>query len=123
MAKILVIEDEDDIRSLLEVILEGHETTLAINGKNATEILKEGNTFDLIITDLRMPLMGGKEFIWNFRKENKNTPIIVMSGFVTDLSDCQTLGIQGSLMKPARGDQITALVDSILSRSKDSRAS
>ena len=116
MAKILIVEDEDDIRELMKIILKDHDTTCAQNGQIASDILKD-QTFDLIMTDLRMPMMGGREFIWNFRKQDKKTPIIVMSGFVTDLSDCQTLGIQGSLMKPAKGDQITSLVTSVLEHS------
>jgi CheY-like chemotaxis protein len=81
--KILLLEDDPDIRRLIKTVIESkfHCKVLeAENGKRGLSILDTENPF-LIITDLMMPQMNGKEFIRILRKnENfQNTPIIVLS--------------------------------------------
>jgi signal transduction histidine kinase/CheY-like chemotaxis protein len=60
--RILVVDDEDSIQKLLTGVLEmdGHEVQLASNGREALDRLAAG-TFDLIITDIKMPVMGGPD--------------------------------------------------------------
>jgi PAS domain S-box-containing protein len=61
---VLVIDDERDVRQMLKEILErtGLEVTLAENGRDAVDALIDGDKFDLIISDLRMPEMDGQAF-------------------------------------------------------------
>jgi DNA-binding response OmpR family regulator len=88
--KILLTDDEEYILDLLEDILnsefESVEIKKAIHGHQALEHCK-GNKFDLILTDYRMPIMGGEEFVKTVRAEkglNAETPIIIVTAFGRD---------------------------------------
>jgi CheY-like chemotaxis protein len=81
--RVLVVEDDLDIRESLEQILEieGYEPLLAENGQAAVEMLKQGERPCLILLDLMMPVMSGWEFL---RVQRENTliatiPVIVVS--------------------------------------------
>jgi CheY-like chemotaxis protein len=81
--KILVVDDEPDVRKFLTAVLEkrGYETLTAANGKEAFEVAQRERP-DLVILDLAMPGHTGTDF---YRKLNKDrelgdTPIIVVSG-------------------------------------------
>lgn len=65
MKKILLIEDDADIRETLEGILdlEGYEVATAANGQPAIELLQRGYLPHLILLDLMMPVMDGREFL------------------------------------------------------------
>lgn len=80
MSNILVIEDDEEIQETLQVVLEldGAQVKTASNGQEAIELLKK-EKFELIITDIIMPIMTGYDVI-RFVKENRlNVPIIVIS--------------------------------------------
>jgi CheY-like chemotaxis protein len=76
---ILVVDDESEIRDLIEILLEneGYRIIKAANGKEALDVLDKHN-IDLIILDIMMPEMDGIETCINVRKE-KNMPIIMLS--------------------------------------------
>jgi CheY-like chemotaxis protein len=81
--RVLVVEDDLDIRESLEQILEieGYEPLLAENGQAAVELLNQGERPCLILLDLMMPVMSGWEFL---RVQRENTliatiPVIVVS--------------------------------------------
>jgi two-component system sensor histidine kinase/response regulator len=81
--KILIIEDDEDLRENLKEILQYNdfEVLTANNGKEALELLDK-NEFDLIISDLLMPVMDGLSFMANIKKRSglENTPFILLSG-------------------------------------------
>jgi CheY-like chemotaxis protein len=108
MARILVIDDEPDIRTFLEEILEcaGHEVILAADGR---EGVRQHCTSpaDLLITDLFMPNQEGLETIREFRTRFPEVAIIAMSGkaaALTMLSVAQKFGAVGVLHKPFAAD-------------------
>jgi signal transduction histidine kinase len=72
--RILLVEDDRGIRDVLRGILEeeGYAVTVAENGRRALEYLKSGGVPDLIVLDLRMPIMDG----WQFRAEQKADPAL-----------------------------------------------
>ena len=114
MARILVIDDEPDIRASLEGILKpaGHEVILAADGR---EGVRQHCTSpaDLVITDLLMPNQEGLETIHEFRTRFPEIAIIAMSGMaagVTMLSVAQKFGAVGVLNKPFSGDELVAAV-------------
>src|SRR5208282_5580007 len=114
MARILVIDDEPDIRTFLEEILEsaGHEVILAADGR---EGVRQHCTSpaDLLITDLFMPNQEGLETIREFRTRFPEVAIIAMSGraaAVTMLSVAQKFGAVGVLHKPFAADELIAAV-------------
>ena len=83
MSKILIIEDEPAIRRVLVKILseedKSHEIDEAENGIDAINQVKK-NSYDLIISDIKMPKVDGMEVLDYSKKNNPETPIIMISG-------------------------------------------
>lgn len=82
MARILIVDDEPDLRGLVRFILEldGHEVVEAHHGAAALQRLGEGGV-DLLITDVMMPVMSGTELIDRLRDDpaSADLPIVVLS--------------------------------------------
>jgi len=84
MAMILVVDDDESIRELLVKIvrLSGHEALTARNGLEAVTIFKSyPGSIDLVITDLKMPVMDGYESIRRMRDRRPDVTIICVSGY------------------------------------------
>lgn len=81
MAKIIVVDDEEDIRNVLKQVLEraGYEVQVAESGKEGLELLKDGGA-DLVITDVIMPGMDGVSLTREIREKFRDTRILVISG-------------------------------------------
>lgn len=120
MSRILLIDDDDQFRSMLAARLErmGHEVTTACDGRIGLQQFREQQP-DLIISDLIMPQMEGLELI----RELRGTPpvrIIAMSGGgrtspTTYLQIAQRLGAVAVLEKPFSTDELTAAIRAALS--------
>ncbi len=86
---VLVVDDEKDIRILLSVILEeeGFKVYPAANGEDALDLYRrlEGE-IDLVVTDMVMPKMGGKELVKRLKELNPALPIIAISGYASAFS-------------------------------------
>ncbi len=124
MARILIIDDEDELRSMLRQMLEqaGHEITEAVNGAEGIQ-LYEQDTHDLIITDIIMPEKEGVETIIALRRADPDLPIIAISGGgrleATDfLTMTKKLGARRTLSKPFRRDQLLEAVDECLAENE-----
>ena len=120
MARILIIDDEDELRSMLRQMLEqaGHEVTEAVNGAEGIK-LYEQDPPDLIITDIIMPEKEGVETIIALRRADPDLPIIAISGGgrleATDfLPMAGKLGARRTLSKPFRRDQLLEAVGECL---------
>jgi CheY-like chemotaxis protein len=84
MATILVAEDEEAIRSLLFVILKagGHQVVAAANGVEAVALYRSSpDRFDLVITDIKMPVMDGIESTRRIKSIYPDMPIIAQSAY------------------------------------------
>ncbi len=81
MAKILVIDDEQDIRVVLRQVLEreGHEVDVAEGGNEGLELL-ESNGADVVITDIIMPGIDGVATLGKIKENWPGVPVIVISG-------------------------------------------
>ncbi len=81
-AEILIVDDEDDIRSLTKAILsdEGYKVTEAKDGKDALSMLKN-KKFDLIVVDYFMPIMNGRQLAEEIRKnpKTKNLKLVFLT--------------------------------------------
>src|SRR5665648_169588 len=77
---ILVVEDDDDIRNAIVDLLEseGYATEFAINGKDALDRLHEMSKPCLVLLDMMMPIMNGREFLDIVMKDNRLAPIPVL---------------------------------------------
>ena len=81
MARIIVIDDEKDIRNVLKEVLEraGFDVEIAGNSNEGLELLREKGA-DLVITDIIMPGKDGVDTVYDIRMEFPNTRVIVISG-------------------------------------------
>jgi len=80
MAKILVIDDETEVRQVIGRSLErnGHEVVEALDGSEGVDLYKE-KSFDIVITDIFMPVKTGLEVIQELKAFDANVKIIVVS--------------------------------------------
>ncbi len=122
MARILIIDDEDELRSMLRQMLEqaGYEVTEAVNGAEGIQLYEQGRP-DLIITDIIMPEKEGVETIIALRRADPDLPIIAISGGgrldATDfLTMTKKLGARRTLSKPFRRDQFLEAVGECLAK-------
>jgi DNA-binding NtrC family response regulator len=109
---ILVVDDEPDLRDLIQIRLEaaGHRVAVAVNGRKASELLLR-QTFDLVITDVLMPERDGIELISEVRAKYPKLRIVVMTaGGQIPRGDyllmAQKLGAHVTLGKPFTGEQL-----------------
>ena len=113
MARILVIDDDADMRALLEQTLKsaGHEVALAADGRKGVEQYRT-KPADLVITDIFMPNQEGLETIMELRRSFPEVAIVAMSGRVpgTMLSIAQKLGAVEVLQKPFVAEELLLAV-------------
>ena len=84
MAHILVAEDEDVLRDLVARALsnEGHKVTTSADGAQALDLLgSAANTFDLLLTDIKMPVMDGIALALAAARDHPELPILLMTGY------------------------------------------
>ena len=114
MATILVIDDQEPIRSLLRVALEGagHEVRDASNGRRGLELYRE-RAADLIITDILMPEMNGLELLLELTRTFLNVKVIAISGAPEGegvLNVAKLLGARQTFQKPLDMEQLLSAV-------------
>ncbi len=80
--KILIVEDDEDLLSTIVEYLEkqGFQVITALNGVDGFKLI-ESETYDLVITDIDMPIVSGIGVILAHKKRNPEIPIIAMSGY------------------------------------------
>jgi two-component system, chemotaxis family, chemotaxis protein CheY len=103
MKKVLVIEDDAPLCWLLERILRGkYEVIVMNNGLEAWSWLSDGNSCDLIVSDVKMPSLDGIELLENLSNSGlfKNIPVIMLSGLEDSKKECLELGAFTYLVKP-----------------------
>jgi CheY-like chemotaxis protein len=121
MAKILIAEDERDIRDLIAFTLRfaGHEVFTASNGEEAVELAPKVNP-DLILMDVRMPRMTGYEAckIMKADPDLKDIPVVFLSakGQESEIQQGLASGAEEYLLKPFAPDQLTSRVKVILAK-------
>ncbi len=124
MAKILVVDDEPDVLTLVERILAGvgHDVLKAADGLQALKSFR-ANAPDLIITDMLMPGMEGIETLRTLRREAPSARVIVMSGggltgSATYLNFAHHLGADATLRKPFKSAELREAVARVLAAEK-----
>ncbi|MCU7558126.1 response regulator [Macrococcus capreoli] len=106
--KILVVDDELNIRLLLQEIfnLKGYDTTLAENGEQALSMIRN-QQYDIVFLDRKMPVLSGEATLNQIRTFS-DIPVYLISAFQTD-EEVQTIkskGATGVLMKPFTIDEV-----------------
>jgi PAS domain S-box-containing protein len=109
--RILVADDEEILRTTARVILEelGYEVVLVCNGQEALEVYrKEEGRFDLVILDMVMPVMNGKDCFMALKKIDPEVRVIISSGFAQE-EDLKQLKQEGLLYFVRKPHQTAAL--------------
>lgn len=116
--KILIVEDDGNIRELLRLYLEreGYEITEAANGEEGVELWRKINP-DMILLDVMMPIMDGWQVCKIIRKESK-VPIIIMTakGETFDKVNGLEMGADDYIVKPLEMREVIARVRAIFRR-------
>jgi DNA-binding NtrC family response regulator len=111
--RILVVDDEPSIRSQLEEDLRdaGYETQSAADGRAAADLVLQ-DSFDLCLSDIRMPAMGGIELLKRLRETSPETMVILMTahGELDSAIEALRLGAVDYLLKPFKHEELIAKV-------------
>jgi CheY-like chemotaxis protein len=112
---VLVVEDEDGLRGFIRRLLqeEGYAVLEAPNGAKALQLLENVAVHEvgLVLTDLRMPIMDGRQLAAALARLRPSLPIIFMSGYTAQLMDMRLVSPELTVLpKPLRQDDLLAAV-------------
>lgn len=117
MKRILVVDDDAQMTMALKEAIKraNYEVEVFQRPKEALKRLKE-DTFDLVVTDMKMPEMDGLSFIRSLRGEGINIPVLVITGFATveNAVECMKLGAADYLMKPFSFKTLKDTIDRLI---------
>ncbi|MEC7641631.1 MAG: sigma-54 dependent transcriptional regulator [Nitrospinota bacterium] len=120
--RVLIVDDESEMRIALEATLqrEGYQIALSENGRAALNRL-QNETFDLVLTDMRMPEMGGLELLRSIKKRFPKTHVVMMTAYGTIDSAVESMkeGAFDYLMKPFSADIVASTLKRAFIRSCD----
>lgn len=125
MARILVVDDDDDVRTAIRRILEpsGHRVLEAASGQGGMTRM-DTESADLVLTDLYMEPMDGVEFVIRLRQLAPEVPIIAISGGGWRSADdvlarARSLGVRATVRKPFTNKGLRNLVEKVLAEKED----
>lgn len=115
---VLVIDDDEDIQSLLEEVLTTNPNFLvscASNGLIGLDMMKK-NVYDLVLTDIKMPVMDGIEFLKHSKQLYPDMPVVIMSGYAefNFLARALELGANNFIRKPFVFQEVFQVILKIL---------
>ncbi|MDX6765901.1 MAG: response regulator [Candidatus Methylacidiphilales bacterium] len=123
-ARILIADDQEGVRTILRMALSRRpvEVDEACDGRDALAHCLSGS-YDLLLLDLRMPFLGGLEFLEQARAQHIDTPVLVISGHLDarDLPRAFGLGVVDFLSKPFEIGRMLETVDDLLLRQHELR--
>jgi DNA-binding NtrC family response regulator len=116
--KILILDDEKDILTLLQRIISGetgYEVLTETNPVRGLELIRE-EAFDLVITDLKMPKMDGIQVLESVKKESPKTAVIIMTAYATIETAVEAIqkGAYDYITKPFRRERILLTLDKLM---------
>jgi len=116
---VLVIDDEKNIRTTLQQVLEsaGYEVATAVNGEDGLSKLSKSR-FDMVLLDMKLPGMDGIDVLRRMRESSYETPVAIITayGTIENAVEAMKLGAVDYLRKPFSGSEIKELVERILAR-------
>jgi DNA-binding NtrC family response regulator len=117
--RILVVDDEPIVCESCKRILgeEGYEVDIALSGQEAFEKMKR-DTYDVVLTDLKMPGIDGMEVLRTHRKDYPETMVIMITGFSTveTAVEAMKLGAYDYIPKPFTPDEVSLVVKKAIER-------
>lgn len=116
--RILIIEDQEDLAALYESALkkEGFDTSKAYTGEEGVALFEDEGA-DAVLLDMTLPEMHGLQALQRIRALNTNVPVVVVTGETSDETrkQCERLGVQEYLSKPAAHEEILSALRRALS--------
>jgi two-component system, cell cycle response regulator CpdR len=122
MSRVLIADDEDSMRLLVAraIAMDGHEIVTAQDGAEALEILtREDGAFDLLLTDIQMPVMDGIALALSAARDFPNLTVLLMTGFADQRERASNLNaiVHDVITKPfSVADIRTAVADALATR-------
>lgn len=122
LTSILLVEDSDDLRDAIAKILntQGYSCITARNGQQAMQCLAE-HQFQLVITDVQMPICDGLELLSHIRQSNAQLPVLMMTayGTIEKAVEALQLGANDYLTKPFESQRLLKKIQQLLSSSSN----
>ncbi|WP_217572759.1 response regulator [Mesorhizobium sp. GbtcB19] len=119
MAKLLIVEDDESVRTLAARALErdGHNVTIAADGAHGLDMIRQAGGYDLVVSDIRMPEMDGIEMATAAAKEFPTMKIMLMTGYADQRERAEELNgiILDVVQKPFTLAEIRTRVGKVLS--------
>ncbi len=102
MTHVLVVDDDVTIREVVRDLLqdEGYTVTVAADGRHALEVIAGDPTPDLVLLDMRMPVLDGREFAQALEARGVRTPLIVMTAQRNPEEAARLVGATSFVAKP-----------------------
>ncbi len=123
--RILVVEDNKEMRDFLEKSLQskGYKVETRSNGDEAWKLLERGERFDLVITDVVMPVMDGMELLRRIKDRFPTMGVIVITGYgsINQAVEAMKLGASDYIPKPVELNQLLSAVEGVLTPAKAMR--
>ncbi len=122
MPRVLIADDEDSMRALVAraIAMDGHDTVTAQDGAEALDILtRENGAFDLLLTDIQMPVMDGIALALSAARDFPNLTILLMTGYAAQRERASNLNAiaHDVITKPfSVADIRTAVADALAAR-------
>jgi len=115
MGRILAVDDELDMLTMLKMMIEGytdHQVTATNNPLEAKDILEQ-EQFDLVLTDLKMPGMDGMELLETVKQRDEDALVLVITAFgsLETAEEAMAKGAFDYITKPFRKEQILLAID------------
>lgn len=121
--RIVVAEDDLRIRTVLDRLLSvsGYEVTACTNGREALEAIEQNDPYQLVVTDINMPEMGGEELLREVKERGHNIPVIVLTARNDPaiVTECFKHDAYRFLTKPFTGDELRTVVEAALAEAKE----
>lgn len=117
MAKLLIVDDEENIREFYreELAEEGYDIIVAANGKEAIQRIQKDMP-DLVVLDVRMPEMDGIEALGKMIARYKDLPVILNTAYFSYRDDFRTWAAEGYIVKSSDLSELKAKIQEVLEK-------
>lgn len=118
--KVLVVDDEPTLRLGFSYALADHDTDTASGGREALEKI-EGNDYDIVILDLRMPDIDGLQVVSTLRREENPLPVVICSAAITASAALRAItgNVVDFLLKPVCPAELRGVIDYVMNPGQD----
>jgi CheY-like chemotaxis protein len=122
--KVLLVDDEADLLRFGKMLLEGNGMSVTTVGDGASALQQfQSDSFDIIISDIRMPKMTGIQLLASIRKLNATIPVILCSTFSNDfriVSDANTIQPNATFAKPFDPESMVKTIQDLVTATSQS---